>query len=236
MTLAGALLPAAAAALAIAVAAPLRLRSGPVLRAVDDDGVAGPDRTGDRSADPFGARHRRRTRTSDPVDLSRWCDALARDVRAGSSLRAALESNDAPNPGAFGDVPHRLRRGASIAGAVEVRSGSLDERTVAAVLAAVAQHGGDAAQPLDRVAATLRRRVADRAERAVHSAQARLSALVMTSLPLAVLVLLVATSAPVRTVLVTPVGAVVVVVGGMLNATGWWWMRRLIRGRGDGAR
>lgn len=233
MTVGGALLPAAAATLVLAVTAPLRLRPGPTLRAADGRTRA-PDRTGWRSRARSGIR--RCARTSDPVDLSRWCDALARDVRAGSSLRAALESNDAPDPGAFGEVPHRLRRGASIAEAVEIRSGSLDERTVAAVLAAVAHHGGEAAQPLDRVAATLRRRVADRAERAVHSAQARLSALVMTSLPVAVLVLLVATSAPVRTVLATPVGAVVVAVGVLLNASGWWWMRRLVHGRGDGTR
>jgi Flp pilus assembly protein TadB len=66
----------------------------------------------------------------------------------------------------------------------------------------------------------------------VHSAQARLSARVMTALPLAMLMLLVATSDSVRRVTVSPFGALVVTVGVALNLIGWRWMRATIERAG----
>jgi Flp pilus assembly protein TadB len=90
--------------------------------------------------------------------------------------------------------------------------------------------GGHPAEPLDRAAAALRARAADRAERRTHSAQARASALVMTWLPIVVLALLVAMSGAVRSVVVTPFGAWSVLAGAGLNLTGWRWMRRLVDG------
>lgn len=175
-------------------------------------------------------RLRRRTRRCRPDELAGWCDALARDVRSGATLRAALRAAEPPAGSSLREVGRRLQRGASLADALSVRVASPHEQAALTVLAACAHHGGPAAQPLDRVAATLRRRAADEAERAVHSAQARLSALVMTVLPGTVLLLLITTSASVRTVTATPTGAIVVACGLGLNALGWWWMRRIIGG------
>lgn len=166
-----------------------------------------------------------------PAEIADWCDALARDIRAGTSLGAALRAVPAPAGTVLDEIAHRLDRGVPLAEALALTARSADEQAALTVVSACAHHGGPAAQPLDRVAAMLRRRAADSAERAVHSAQARLSALVMTVLPGAVLLLLVATSAPVRAVSTTPIGGTVVVVGLLLNLLGWGWMRRIIGGR-----
>jgi tight adherence protein B len=173
----------------------------------------------------------RRSRHPGPAELAAWCDALAREVRSGVSLGAALRSVPAPDDTVLVAIRHGLARGLPLADAVAVPAATADEQAVLTVLAACAHHGGAAARPLDQVAATLRRRAADAAERSVHSAQARLSALVMTVLPGGVLVLLLATSPSVRTITASPMGAVVVTSGLLLNALGWTWMRRIIMRR-----
>jgi tight adherence protein B len=137
----------------------------------------------------------------------------------------------APDDTVLVAIRQGLARGLPLADSVAVRAVTADEQAVLTVLAACAHHGGAAARPLDQVAATLRRRAADAAERSVHSAQARLSALVMTVLPGGVLVLLLATSPSVRTITASPMGAVVVTSGLLLNALGWTWMRRIIMRR-----
>jgi tight adherence protein B len=62
----------------------------------------------------------------------------------------------------------------------------------------------------------------------VQSAQARLSATVLTWLPIAVLGVMLATSPAVRRVVVSPLGATIVTVGTTINLLGWWWMRRIV--------
>ncbi|MFP5488994.1 MAG: type II secretion system F family protein [Acidimicrobiia bacterium] len=163
--------------------------------------------------------------------IAGWCDALARELRAGTSLGAALRTVAPPAGSSLDEVRHRLSRGVGLADALALSARTADEQAALTVLAACADHGGPAAQPLDRLAAMLRRRAADAAERAVPSAQARLSALVMTLLPGAVLVLLLTTSPSVRTVTATPVGGFVVALGLAANGLGWVWMRRIVAGR-----
>ncbi|MGH9272848.1 MAG: type II secretion system F family protein, partial [Ilumatobacteraceae bacterium] len=80
------------------------------------------------------------------------------------------------------------------------------------------------------VATTLQARATERAERRAASAQARLSARVLTFVPFAVLAFLASTNQSVRASLVSASGLACVVAGGGLNLAGWWWMRRLIRG------
>jgi tight adherence protein B len=98
------------------------------------------------------------------------------------------------------------------------------------VIRACAAHGGPAAEPLSRAAATLRGRAADAAERRTQSAQARMSAIVMTVLPVCMLGLLLVTSGSVRTFAAGPLGLAVIATGTAANALGWLWMRRLIGG------
>jgi tight adherence protein B len=179
-------------------------------------------------------RRSHRPRPPTDQDVADWCDALARRLRAGDTLTAAVTSAAAPEPvvRSLAPVLLALDRGASLSTAVLTarhRSSALD--TAVTVISACATLGGPAAEPLDRVAATMRRRVADTADRRAQSAQARLSALTLTVLPAGVLFVLAITSAPVRHGITTTAGAVGIGVGLALNGLGWWWMRRIIGAR-----
>jgi tight adherence protein B len=181
---------------------------------------------------PRGAPWRTRTRV-DPGALAAWCDSLARALRAGITLRHALCTVPPPACVApqIAPVVLALERGASVSTALaDVAAGAPDLDLVVVVLRACAEHGGESAEPIDRAAAALRQRAALAGERRTNSAQARMSALVMTCLPGAMLVLLVVTSRPVRGAATSPVGLFVLSAGIVLNLAGWGWMRRLIAG------
>ena len=169
-------------------------------------------------------RWRRRARPVDPIALAHWCESVARCVRGGDALRSALER--APDDESIAPVVDAVRRHA----ADHHRSAPLppDVALVAAVVAACLEQGGPSAEPLDRAAGVLRTRAAERDERRVQSAQARVSAVVLTWLPVAVLASLVVTSGAVRGVVASPLGLAFVTVGSLLNLAGWWWMRRIV--------
>ncbi|WP_300624115.1 type II secretion system F family protein [Ilumatobacter sp.] len=162
--------------------------------------------------------------------MAAWCDELSRATRTGSTLPAAIRA--APVPASCGEqigqLTFALDRGMPLRDAIAgaPRAPHLD--LALTVLTACAEHGGHPGQPLDRAAATLRARAADLADRRTQSAQARLSAVVMTILPLLMLAVMLVASAPIRGALASPVGLVVLVIGGALNVLGWRWMQRLI--------
>lgn len=189
-----------------------------------------------------------RTRHSDgpaPADavLAEWCETLARRVRGGDSLVSALTQFQQPR------LEHRRHRAsarllAEIAAAVVLatergqrasspleryrgRSAGLDQAL--AVIRACLEIGGRAAFVLDRTAAGLRDRDSIAAERATNSAQAKMSALVLTLLPGLAMSSMVIGSPSVRAVLLGPIGWVCIPFGFGLNALGWWWMQRLVR-------
>jgi tight adherence protein B len=135
------------------------------------------------------------------------------------------------------DIRLALDRGASVADAVSgTQQGSFERSlpgrqhlTLAmSIIGVSATIGGSAAAPLDRVAAALRLRAVDRDDRATQAAQARMSAHVLTVVPLLMLLILAAADADVRTAIVSGAGTVCVALGLLLNACGWWWMRRLV--------
>jgi tight adherence protein B len=182
-------------------------------------------------------RPTRRRAHPDDDSVAEWCEQVARNVRAGSSLASAVArtGTDVPEAGAaFQPALRALRRGRGFADAL----GEIDETAdpaspvglVIPVLTACAELGGPAAMPLERVAATLHARSAERAERRTSSAQARLSARVLTTVPLGVLALLALVEPAVRASVKTSAGVMCVVVGGAFNLAGWCWMRRLIGG------
>lgn len=173
---------------------------------------------------------RRRRQTVTPFDVATWCEGLARAVRSGATLSGALRSADAPAScrSERDRIVLTLDRGGSVADAAATDSGSPHLDVALVVLRACATHGGAAAEPLDRAAMTLRGRAADDAERRTQSAQARMSAVVMTVLPAAMLALLLATSSTTRDAVASPVGATAIVIGAALNLAGWRWMRHMI--------
>ena len=177
----------------------------------------------------------RRRSPIDPAELAVWCDSLSRALRAGSTLHHCLRTVAPPTAAVSQLEPAllALERGASVSSALaglDVSSPHLDLAVV--VLRACAERGGAAAEPIDRAAAALRQRAALDGERRTHSAQARMSATVMTLLPGAMLALLLATSASVRSAVSQPGGLLAVALGTGLNVAGWCWMRRMIDGDG----
>lgn len=185
------------------------------------------------AAGRFGSvRRLRRDRPIRPDVVGAWCESLARVVRTGSTLVAAIDTTPAPS-GAEA-VVDRIRlsvhRGERLADALATSTASPHLNLALNVLRACALNGGPPAEPLDRAASVLRGRAADAAERRTHSAQARLSAIVMTVLPVAMLALLLATSSSTRAAVATPTGLLLVGGGVVLNLCGWSWSRRIIAG------
>ncbi|MFK7917936.1 MAG: type II secretion system F family protein [Ilumatobacter sp.] len=179
-----------------------------------------------------------------PLALANWCDDLARSLRHGATLRASLIEVQPQDPAIrdhTGALRHWLDRGASVPEACDewfddVAASSANRTellaALASVLAATALLGGNSAAPLDRFAATMRQRASDDLERGSQSAQAALSAKVLTLVPLAILALLLATDAEVRDVVTGTAGAATVALGLMLNLLGAAWMRRIVSPRG----
>ena len=71
-------------------------------------------------------------------------------------------------------------------------------------------------------------RHAERAERDAAASQARLSARVLTMLPVSTLALMVLAEDSTRAALGSSIGLALVAVGLTGNGVGWWWMRRII--------
>jgi tight adherence protein B len=175
-----------------------------------------------------------------PDAVAAWCDDLARQLRHGATLRSALITTiptDDPLERSTRPLRRRLDRGASVLQACDGWAGELDAGgareadmliAFATVAGAAALAGGGAAAPLHRFASSMRQRAADELERRAHSAQARMSARVMTIVPLALLALLFATDDEVRSAVLQPGGAIVVTIGLALNALGAWWMHRIV--------
>ena len=183
----------------------------------------------------------RRRRGVPPEDVAEWCDQIARRMRSGSTIRDALMSTE-PSSSALVRATEGLRlgldRGLPIPAALEAipddTSGHHSQRTgphvalAFGVIAIASRLGGSNASALDRTATSLRVLAADRHERRSQAAQARLSAHVLTVVPLAMLSLLLLLDSDVRATLHTPIGAACVTSGLFLNGVGWRWMHHMI--------
>jgi tight adherence protein B len=151
-------------------------------------------------------------------------DTIARHVRSGHSLVSAFERAIAAHP-VDGQSIHG---GTTLDSVIRGTSTDRDEATVIHSLAVAYALGGPIAAGLQAGVSMLRERAAVHADVAVQSAQARLSARVLTSVPVAFSLWGVAFSRSFRSAVVTPVGLSTVAAGAVLNATGWWSMRRII--------
>jgi len=203
-------------------------------------------------------RRRRRPAATSPAAVAEWADHLSRTLRHGATLHAALATTEPSDPDLAArcePLQHWLARGSTVVDACDEWSDELGRQlgrqrgrrtelltTTAAVVAAVAMLGGTAAEPIDRLAATMRQHVSDDLERLAHAAQAKMSAQVLTIVPLAVLVLLLLADDDVRSVVGRPTGLAVVLIGLTINGIGAVWMRHIASGgvgsisqRGTGA-
>jgi len=177
---------------------------------------------------PKGAVRRRR-RAAPHHDYAPMLTAIARQVRGGTSLTAALvEEIDPSTP--FGEIVVQLSEGVPLTEALAVlESENADVGLTTQALSACAHLGGPVAATLDEAAAVLRERTAARAERIAHGSQARLSARVLTIVPLGFALWSAVASERTRGVyLASGAGAACAACGLALNLVGWRWMKRAI--------
>lgn len=179
---------------------------------------------------PRGARDKsdRSDRIPHP-DYAALLEAIARQVRSGSSLTAAfVEEATTTSPLAL--AVGQVCAGASLVDALhDLAPGDADLAFTVRALAATARLGGPIAATLDEAAAVLRERAAARAERRAHGSQARLSARVLTVVPLGFGAWSALVSQQTRNVYLSSVaGATCAFCGLMLNLVGWQWMKRIL--------
>jgi tight adherence protein B len=163
-------------------------------------------------------------------------DRVAAELRAGGTVATAIVTvaeGDDPLAGDFARIHARLRVGSSLDAALRCWTTERAVEGVGAVagaLAVCASAGGRSADALDGLSSSLRDHLAVVAEAQALSAQARLSAVVVASVPIAYLAwsMLVDPHA-LHVLFATSIGRVCVALGLGLEALGGWWMRRIIR-------
>ncbi|HEX2786196.1 MAG TPA: type II secretion system F family protein [Ilumatobacteraceae bacterium] len=163
------------------------------------------------------------------ADYASLLDSITRQVRSGSSLTSAVgEEIGRCHP--LREVAERLTRGCSLAEALAViEPRDPDLALTVQALSASAHLGGPIALTLDDAAAVLRERAAARAERRAHGAQARLSARVLTIVPLGFAGWSVVASTRTRDVYLSSLaGGICALCGLTLNVAGWHWMNKII--------
>jgi tight adherence protein B len=181
----------------------------------------------------------RRDRREITRDLPEVVEALARAVRAGSSIRGALVTTAAGARGAMGTdlafLAARLDRGAPLPVVLdEWRLRRHDVREVALVAVALqiaADAGGSVARALDGVADTIRGQQHLRAEIDALASQAEASAVLIALLPLAFAAVAGAADPDTLAFLVsTPIGLICLATGIVLDVVALVWMRRITAG------
>lgn len=173
-------------------------------------------------------REGRLARQAEP-DYAALLDGIARQVRSGSSLTSAAVDEIKPRP-PLSAVVDRLADGQSLVDALAaVVTPDPDLALTVQALSATAHLGGPIAATLDEAAAVLRERAAARAERRAHGSQARLSARVLTVVPMVFAMWSAVASQRTRDVYIsTAAGGISASVGLALNLAGWQWMKRVI--------
>jgi len=181
----------------------------------------------------------RQARAQPAQALAAMLNDVARRCSSGCSLTASFlaanstETPDSNQRGAgaeFRRTIAALRGGAIFHDALGHETPRHADTALAIhVLRLCALQGGNVSESLDRAAATLRERHGARQERIAQAAQARLSAKVLTLVPVAFAGWTMLTTESVRQFLTTPIGAGCLATGIILNLAGWWLMKRAIR-------
>ena len=159
-------------------------------------------------------------------------EALSRSSRHNSTATDALLALPTHVPDLIREIVQLLRTQLSVASALEaaiLRATDEDDRTTLWLLQAALVHGFFVPQALDRGAVVLREIATTRDELAVASAQSRLSARILTFIPIALAAFAATVSEDAReTMFGTANGFVVLCVGLGLSWLGWRWIRRII--------
>lgn len=161
-----------------------------------------------------------------PVDVAAALESCSRSLRAGSSLRSAVRATSLPlGPALAEGMPLTVVFDGWARMATDPA-----ERLAATALALAAATGGPQARAVDAAAHAVHERIGAAAEIAAHSAQARLSATVIASLPVVFVGwTLVADRRTAHTLIGTPIGWLCLAIGLTLDGVGVLWIRALVR-------
>jgi Flp pilus assembly protein TadB len=174
------------------------------------------------------------------AEIAAWCEALAQRIRGGDTLRNALvETHSSPSiETALGGFRLRIERGAdlistctAVIDATNAQPASTHIQTLREIMGLIrvcALGSSRTAQTLDRAAHNLRIRAALADEVARETASARLSASLLTALPIVAVAITLMISPEVAQTYTTTAGLVCMTMCLLLNLIGWWWIRRLI--------
>lgn len=172
---------------------------------------------------------------SPTTDMVAFLDAVARGLRGGAGLHAAIRSavrtsgvHAAGLAGLVGSLDAGVPLGRALAGWRGSRP-STEVSLAAAVLGFGLATGGSVARAVDGAAATLREHLALSGEVRVLATQARASAIVVGGAPLAFTAVVVLADPRVAGVLFgSLIGLVCLIVGAALELACVMWMRRLV--------
>ena len=161
---------------------------------------------------------------------------LASSLRAGHSVLRALEAvaheAAAPTADEFGRVLNEVRVGRDVVLALEevgARMGSVDFAWVAQAVAVHREVGGNLAEVLDRVGTTVRDRSSLRRQARALSAEGRISAVVLLTLPVAAgAALQVAAPEYAGRLTSSSAGTAMLAVAALLMVVGGLWVRRVV--------
>jgi len=175
-------------------------------------------------------RRKRPDAVADALEAQRFLEGVARSVRAGRTLTASIDLVE--SPGWLEPVRRRLSRGRTLAQALhDTTPGQRDppgRHLIHRTLLTAATAGAGPTMVLDHAATLAADRVAARQERRAQAAQARLSATVLTWVPVGVATLATVGDRDVRRVmLTTPIGLICGGAGGALSMAGRRWIRRI---------
>jgi tight adherence protein B len=179
------------------------------------------------------SRQRRRFEEQLPDTLS----LLATSLRAGYSMLQALDAvaQEAPDPTAreFSRVLNEIRLGRSVSEALQdsaVRMDSVDFDWVVLAFTIQREVGGNLAEVLDTAANTMLQRTRMRREIRALTAEGRISALVLGSMPFLILgFLLLVNPDYVAPLFESPVGIAALIGSGLLLIIGLIWMSRIVK-------
>ena len=162
---------------------------------------------------------------------------LATSLRAGYSFLQALDTVSKeigePSAGEFQRVVAEIRLGRPIDDAMTAmaqRVGSDDLKWAVIAINVQRQVGGNLAEVLDIVAATVRERAYIRRQVNVLSAEGRISVAILACLPLGIMLYISVVNADyIKPLFTTPVGLILLIGGGLWMGLGIFIMTRMIK-------